>query len=259
MATSSKDNIMEILRSKIRCDREDLTREDQTRTVLIDPLLYALGWDVSNPKRVRTEPRLNIGGRPDYVMHDSRSKRPFMIVEAKKLQTSLSGLTGVDHQLQLLGYMRELGCSLGVVTNGDDWQIYRADSFATLTPVKTLSVSRNTISDFVVIAAQDQRDAVDYRQRSEQWLRDEREKRRAADRELNNEQKARRKTKHRLARERKNRADAERWLANERARRKLASQPRTNKRIELVTKITIVVGTYLLAPVITALLFVLYG
>ena len=184
MATPRKDNIIEILRPKITYNRDDLTREDQTRTVLIDPLLYALGWDVSNPRQVRTESRLNVGGRPDYVMHDSRSKRPFMVVEAKRLQTTLSGLTGFGHQSQLLGYMRELGCPLGVVTNGDDWQIYRADSFARLTPIKTLSVSRNTISDFALIAAQDQRDAVNYRQKSEQWLRDERERKRAADREL---------------------------------------------------------------------------
>ena len=257
MNTRNDANIIQILQSRIRSNQNNLTREDQTRTALIDPLLYVLGWDVSDPGQVRTEPRLKFGTRPDYVMYDCRSNHPFLVIEAKKLNTRLSGLTGIDHQFQLREYMRELYCSLGVVTNGDEWVVYRSDSSGELTLVQKLSVSRNTISDFAIIAAPDQRTAVDYRQKSEQWLREEKERRKAADRELTNEQESRHKTKCKLAKERKNREKAERWLDNEKARRKRASQPRTNQRIDTAIKITITAGGYLLALVITALLFVL--
>lgn len=257
MTTRSDGDIIRTLRLRIRSNKNNLTREDQTRTSLIDPLLYSLGWDVGDPTQVRTEPRLSLGARPDYVMYDPKSKRPFMVIEAKKLGTRLSGSTGIDYQFQLQKYMRELHCSLGVVTNGDKWIFYRSDLSSGLTCVKTVSVSRNAITDFAVMVARDRHRAVNYRQKSEQMLREEKERRKAADRELTSEQETRHKTKRKLAKERKNREKAERWLANEKVRRKQASQSRTNQRIDTIIKITITAGGYLLAVVVTALLFVL--
>ena len=248
------DPVIARLRTRIDSRRDILTREDQTRTALIDPLLYALGWDVSDPVQVEIEPRLIDGSRPDYVMNDSGRKLPLMIVEAKKLDTNLARY---DHESQIKGYMRQLNCPLGALTNGDTWKIYCARQNGTVALVKTVSVARNIADDFVMIAAPRQRTAVDYRQKSEQWLHDEKARRTAADRQLTSEQKTRHRIKRRLAKERKNREKAERWLEQERLRRRKAAQPRRRKIIERVLVAVCVVSLYILGPLITAILFLI--
>ena len=248
------DPVIARLRNQIHSRRDILTREDQTRTALIDPLLYALGWDVSDPVQVAIEPRLIDGSRPDYVMSDSKRKSPLMIVEAKKLDTNLARY---DHEFQIKRYMRQMNCPLGVLTNGDMWKIYCAHQNGTVDLIKTLSVSRNKADEFAMIAAPRQRTAVDYRQKSEQWLQDEKARRTAADRQLTNEQKARHKVKLRLAKERKNREKAERWLEQERLRRRKAAQPRRRKITERVLVTIFVASLYILGPLITAILFLI--
>ena len=83
---------VETLAKRIREHGTTLTgSEAATRYGLIDPLLMALGWDLSDPSQVRPEYPTGEGTRADYAMlHQSE---PYLIIEAKKLGVTLSGET----------------------------------------------------------------------------------------------------------------------------------------------------------------------
>ena len=91
--------------------------ESATRYCLIDPLLAALGWDLSDPAQVLTEYRVG-NGMADYAMLPG-SGRPSLIVEAKKLDTISNTVIQ-----QSIGYCLEDGIRFFVITNGDDWEVY---------------------------------------------------------------------------------------------------------------------------------------
>ena len=57
--------------------------ESRTRVALIDPMLCALGWDVSDPDIVQIEPR-TVNGWADYALLGG-NRKPVIFVEAKKL------------------------------------------------------------------------------------------------------------------------------------------------------------------------------
>ena len=76
--------VIETLQQRIR-DHGPTLRENETRTrmALIDPLLAALGWDVSDPAVVT--PEYNVSGRwADYALLGTDGK-PAATLEAKKL------------------------------------------------------------------------------------------------------------------------------------------------------------------------------
>ena len=106
------------LNSKIEQHREVLQKsESATRYCLIDPLLTALGWDLSDPANVLTE--YNSGnGRADYAMVPA-SGPPSLVVEAKSLNTPTERGIG-----QSINYCLQDGIKYFVVTNGDDWEVY---------------------------------------------------------------------------------------------------------------------------------------
>ena len=95
--------------------------EVQTRTVLIDPVLRALGWDVSNPDIVRIEQGLN-GGFADYALLHTAAEQPLIIVEAKKLGDSKLE----RHIPQAAGYAKgEVSeVQYSVITNGNVWRVF---------------------------------------------------------------------------------------------------------------------------------------
>ena len=83
---------------------------------LIDPLLTALGWDVSDPSLVT--PEYSVGkGRADYYALNGSETIPAAIVEAKKLDLILDR----DHRSQVLNYAIERGARYAALTNGDIW------------------------------------------------------------------------------------------------------------------------------------------
>ena len=106
------------LSTKIDQHREILQKsESSTRYCLIDPLLTALGWDLSDPAQVLTE--YNSGnGRADYAMAPG-SGPPSLVVEAKSLFTPTA--QGIA---QSINYCLQDGIKYFVVTNGDDWEVY---------------------------------------------------------------------------------------------------------------------------------------
>lgn len=116
------DELVRKLAQRIQEDRGLLARESSTRYALIDPLLTALGWDLSDPHQVRTE---YPSGEPesqhflDYAMFDG--ERTVLVVEAKSLS---KGLPDQHARFQAMSYAWDEGCHFFVVTNGDEWEGY---------------------------------------------------------------------------------------------------------------------------------------
>ena len=106
------------LGTKIDRHREILQKsESATRYCLIDPLLTALGWDISDPAQVLTE--YNSGkGRADYALFP-RSGPPSLVVEAKPLFTPTENAVE-----QTINYCIQDGIDYFAITNGDNWEVY---------------------------------------------------------------------------------------------------------------------------------------
>ena len=96
--------------------------ESRTRVTLIDPMLCALGWDVSDPDVVQIEPR-TVNGWADYALLGS-NRRPVIFVEAKKLADQDSPIR------QTVGYAvsenieNRTNVRYCASTNGDIWEVY---------------------------------------------------------------------------------------------------------------------------------------
>ena len=99
------------------------SNETATRYSLIDPVLAALGWDLSDTSQVR--PEFPLGGRnrvADYAMlHETGQPRFF--VEAKNLDTAIDKDSPAVEQA--INYTIRSDCEYVVITNGDTWEAYR--------------------------------------------------------------------------------------------------------------------------------------
>ncbi len=91
--------------------------ETRTRQVLIDPLLSALGWDVTNPSLVELEYDVR-GKRADYAL--KVDGKPVAVIEAKRLGRQLID----DDTMQVMNYANTEGIDYMVVTNGDQWNMF---------------------------------------------------------------------------------------------------------------------------------------
>ena len=110
--------LIELLRARIG-SHHTVLRENETRTrmALIDPLMHALGWDVSDPGVVTPEYKVS-GGWADYALLRSDG-RPAATVEAKKLGEALA-----SHRMQMLNYANASGIDYAVLTDGNRWELY---------------------------------------------------------------------------------------------------------------------------------------
>lgn len=91
--------------------------EAETKLKLIEPLIDLLGWDRHSPQ-VRME--CDIGGGPaDYVLW--RDSDPAVVVEAKALGESLAA----NARSQLRGYMTPGTARWGLLTDGEQFQVYQ--------------------------------------------------------------------------------------------------------------------------------------
>ena len=91
--------------------------ETATRTVVIDPVLCALGWDVTNPALVQLELRFN-GNKTDYVLFRG-DKTILAVVEAKPAGSGLE-----KDRKQASGYAAEVAAPFAVLTNGGRWEAW---------------------------------------------------------------------------------------------------------------------------------------
>lgn len=96
--------------------------ETRTRNALIDPILRALDWDVSDPSRVTVEYDHLPNGRVDYALLDQNGKA-FAVIEAKKLDERLE-----PHRGHLARYAYESHPVFAVLTNGDIWELYSVEA-----------------------------------------------------------------------------------------------------------------------------------
>ena len=128
-------DVIETLQERIQTHSATLrANEIRTRTALIDPMLTALGWEVSDPALVT--PEYTVGaGRADYALHGSESI-PAAMIEAKRLGHALND----DERMQMLNYANARGVRYAAVTDGDIWEFYEVFKQAPLEDRRLLNL-----------------------------------------------------------------------------------------------------------------------
>lgn len=112
---------IEELRLKLdRLRKEDL-KEYPTRTIFIDPLLKALGWDVRDTDEVQLEFPTVDGKSVDYALKVNR--KPVLFIEAKPLNDPLTDVKSIT---QVVGYAANAGVDWCILTNGVTYKVYRS-------------------------------------------------------------------------------------------------------------------------------------
>ncbi len=114
--------VLNSVRDRIGKWRAQAIGEENTKTVLIEPILRALGWDVEDLDEVRKEFRYKPGDNPvDYALFLLRTPRLF--VEAKALGENLGDRKWAS---QIMGYAGVAGVEWVVLTDGNEYRIYNA-------------------------------------------------------------------------------------------------------------------------------------
>jgi len=121
--TATHDRILRKA-EKIRQYKADGTQkrlsEQDTKRVLVEPLLEIAGWDVRDPTQVTSEDRLT--ERPvDYSLN--LGGRPKVLVECKRLSNRLDSPKDLE---QALAYAAAAGVNWCVLTNGARVRIYNS-------------------------------------------------------------------------------------------------------------------------------------
>jgi len=111
---------VEALRAKLDGLRKQDLKETPTRTIIIDPILEALGWNVRDPDEVQLEYPTVDGKSVDYAC--KINEEPVVLVEAKPLNEPLT----VKDVTQVVGYASNDGIVWCILTNGRSWQVYRS-------------------------------------------------------------------------------------------------------------------------------------
>jgi len=112
---------IENLRMKLDKHRKDDLKEYPTRTIFVDPLLQALGWDVRDPDEVELEYPTIDGKSVDYAPKINR--KPVLFIEAKPLNDPLTDVKSIT---QVVGYAANAGVEWCILTNGVTYKIYRS-------------------------------------------------------------------------------------------------------------------------------------
>jgi hypothetical protein len=98
--------------------------EQDTKAILIEPMLAALGWRPDEFSEVRHEYRFRPQDNPvDYALLDFG--HPCLLIEAKSLDTPLD-----QHKCatQVLGYASAAGVGWSLLANGDNYRLYNANA-----------------------------------------------------------------------------------------------------------------------------------
>ena len=108
---------IQTVQQRIREHGNSLSQNEyRTRISLIDPILNALGWDVSDPKLVT--PEYHVGsGRADYALLGEDGK-PQAFIEAKRLGEMAEASR---HETQLFTYAVTQGVRYAALTDGNRW------------------------------------------------------------------------------------------------------------------------------------------
>ncbi|MFX1508351.1 MAG: DUF5655 domain-containing protein [Promethearchaeota archaeon] len=109
------------LQTKLEKHRKADLKEYPTRTIFVDPLLQALGWDVTDPDEIELEYPTIDGKSVDYAPKINR--KPVLFIEAKALNDPL---TDVKSTTQVVGYAANAGVEWCILTNGVTYKVYRS-------------------------------------------------------------------------------------------------------------------------------------
>jgi predicted transport protein len=112
---------IQALQSKLDKHRKDDLKEYPTRTIFIDPLLQALGWDVRDPEDVELEFPTIDGKSVDYAPKINR--KPVLFIEAKSLNDPLTDVKSIT---QVVGYAANAGVEWCILTNGIRYKVYHS-------------------------------------------------------------------------------------------------------------------------------------
>lgn len=115
--------LCEVLKEvKRRAQEYSPTNEAQTRQALINPILEALGWDLSNPDYVELEKHYT----PKFIDYVLKGHN-HIIIEAKKIGTDLSNDAAFD---QVFAYARRSKIRDVFLTDGLVWRHYKDNEAA---------------------------------------------------------------------------------------------------------------------------------
>ena len=112
---------IEDLRLKLERYKKRSLKEIPTRTIFVDPLLGALGWDVRDPDDVELEFPTIDGKSVDYA--PKLNRKPVLFVEAKSLNDPLTDVKAIT---QVVGYAANAGVDWCILTNGVVYRVYRS-------------------------------------------------------------------------------------------------------------------------------------
>jgi len=116
---------IEGLRSQLERHRRAALKEYPTRTIFIDPLLEALGWNVRDPDEVELEYPTIDGKSVDYALKINR--KAVLLFEAKPLNDPLDDVKAIT---QTVGYAANDGVEWCVLSNGVRYRVYRSSEKA---------------------------------------------------------------------------------------------------------------------------------
>ena len=112
---------IEALRRKLERHRRDDLKEYPTRTIFVDPMLDALGWDVRDPDEVGLGYTTIDGKFVDYAA--KINLKAVLFIEAKPLKDSLTDVKAIT---QVVGYAANAGIEWCILTNGVTYKVFRA-------------------------------------------------------------------------------------------------------------------------------------
>lgn len=119
------EQVIQKLQQELERWRGKSLKETPTRTVFIEPLLEALGWDVRDLDEVELE-YSTVDGKPvDYALKINR--KPVIYLEAKPLDDDLEDVKSVT---QIVNYANADGIDWCILTNGRQYRIYRSSEKA---------------------------------------------------------------------------------------------------------------------------------
>ena len=111
-----------------------INSETRTRLSLIDPVLQALGWDVSNPSQVSAEEPTETG-RSDYALSNGPGAY-VAVIEAKSLDTPLQP----SIEDKVLVYARRLGSPYAGFSDGNQWVLFPVGGSGRLSDSRVLDI-----------------------------------------------------------------------------------------------------------------------
>lgn len=120
--TTALAGVLKALGARIPGYREQTIGEQNTKAMLIDPVLESLGWNIRDWDDVQREFKIKPKDKPvDYALKISRM--PKLFIEAKGLGEKLSDRRWVN---QVISYAAVAGIEWCVLTDGDEYRFYNA-------------------------------------------------------------------------------------------------------------------------------------